>query len=231
MAISTLGFHINKEGIMGNTITGNSTERTIRRKKHTALADFGIRLVKEKPLGTIGAVIAILLLLTGIFANFLAPYGMNELHMANALEGPNSTFLLGTDNLGRDILSRIIFGARISVIVGLTATLISTFISTLIGILSAYIGGLFDLILQRFVDAVMSLPGLALLMVIISIIGPGMWQVIICLGITGGIGGSRMIRGIVIGIKGNIYLQAAVAIGCPAPKLLLNIYYPILCPI
>ena len=209
-----------------------SMKKTSETKKHSKFGELVIRMIKEKPLGTFGAVITVLLLLTGIFANYLAPYGINDYHVQSALQGPSVKFLLGTDNLGRDLLSRIIFGARISVIVGLSATLIATIISTILGILSAYIGGTFDLILQRFVDAVMCLPGVVLLIVIISIIGPGIWQVIICLGISGGIGASRMIRSLVIGMKANMYLQAAIAVGNSTPKIITKHILPnIMAPI
>ncbi len=95
-----------------------SAGRIAGRKRHSAPVGFVIRLVKEKPLGTVGGVIALLLLFTGIFANFLAPYGMNETYMEGRLLAPSAQYWLGTDNLGRDILSRVIFGARISVIIG-----------------------------------------------------------------------------------------------------------------
>jgi peptide/nickel transport system permease protein len=186
---------------------------------------------KEKPLGTIGAAITLILLLVGIFAPLLAPYGMNDM-FPEALHAPSAKFILGTDNLGRDIFSRIIFGARVSVIVGLVSTLISTIVSTILGILSAYLGGTFDLIMQRFVDAVLCIPSVILLIVIISVIGPGMWQVIICLGVSNGIAGTRMIRSLVIGIKENMYVQSAVALGSPTRKILLQHIMPnIMAPI
>ena len=197
-------------------------------KRHSRLVGVLIRLVKEKPLGTVGAVITLLLLLTGIFADFLAPYGMNQIHRADFLSPPSARFWLGTDNLGRDVLSRVIFGARVSVIVGLAATALAT----VIGLLSGYIGGKFDLIGQRFVDTVMSLPALILLMAVISIIGPGMWPVTFMLGVVWGIGGSRTIRGAVIGIKENVYVQAAVAIGCSTTRILTRHILPnIMAPI
>jgi peptide/nickel transport system permease protein len=205
---------------------------SVAKNKTSAFVDFLTRLVKEKPLGLIGAVITLLLLLTGLFADFLAPYGMNEL--TGALRAaPSSRFLLGTDNLGRDLLSRIIYGARISVIVGLAGSLLVVFIGTVIGIVSGYVGGKFDLIVQRFVDAWMCFPGLILLMVLISIIGPGVWQVIIVLGISWGIVTSRLIRGATLSIKANSYVQAAVATGCSntrifARHILPNIVAPIL---
>ena len=207
-------------------------EKTTEIKKRSKLLELVIRLWKEKPLGTVGAILTMLLLLVAIFAPLIAPYGMNDVHQLNALESPNTRFLLGTDNLGRDLLSRIIFGARISVIVGLMSTLISTVISTFLGILSAYIGGTFDLILQRFIDAELSIPNLLLLMVIISMIGPGLWQVILCLGISNGIGNTRMVRSLVIGLKENMYINSAVALGASTREVIFQHILPnIMAPI
>jgi len=196
------------------------------RKRHSWLVGFFVRLVKEKPLGTVGLIITLLLLLTGIFADFVAPYGMNQIHREDLLTPPSARFWLGTDYLGRDMLSRVIFGARISVIVGLTASTIATFLSSFIGILSGYIGGKFDLIVQRFVDAVTCIPSLIFLMVLVSMLGPGIWQVIIVLGLRFGISGSRMIRGAVIGIRENVYVQAAEAIGCSTTRILIRHILP-----
>ena len=202
------------------------------KKRRSFLVDFWIRLVKEKPLGTVGLVITLGLFFTGIFANFIAPYGMNEIHELDTLAPPSAKFWLGTDNLGRDMLSRLIFGARISVIIGLTGATIAAFIATFIGMLSGYIGGKFDLIMQRFIDAWMCLPWLILLMVIMSIIGAGMWGLIIALGVSWGISGSRVIRGVTIGVKENMYVLAAVAIGCPTRRILTRHILPnIMAPI
>jgi len=209
-----------------------SSERVAERKSHSLLVDSLIRLVKEKPLGMAGAVITLLLLLTGIFADFLAPYGFNESGAAPYLAPPSAEFWLGADNLGRDILSRIIFGARISVIVGLAGTTISVVTGTIIGIVSGYIGGKFDLIVQRFVDAWMCLPGLVILMVIMSITGTGLWQVIIVLGLRYGIVGSRIVRAATMSVKENVYVEAAVAIGCPTSRILTRHILPnIMAPI
>jgi peptide/nickel transport system permease protein len=210
----------------GQKLDMNSSGQAAKTKKRSFVVASVIRLVKEKPLGTVGAVITLLLLLVGIFADFISPYGMNQIHTGNLLTAPNEAFLLGTDNLGRDILSRIIHGARISVIVGLTASAIATILSTLIGILCGYIGGTFDLIVQRFVDAMMAMPGLVLLIVIISMIGPGLWQVIFVLGIRWGITGSRIIRSVVISIRENVYVEAANAIGCSTSQMLIRHILP-----
>jgi len=204
----------------------SSSGRVAETKKHSALVGFLIRLVKEKPLGTVGGVITLLLLLTGIFADFLAPYGESETHMIDMLAAPSAKYWLGADNLGRDILSCVIFGARISVIIGLAASTIATILSLIIGMLSGYIGGKLDLIVQRFVDTIMCIPQLILMMVLMSIIGPGMLQLILGLGVMWGIVGSRIIRSAVIGIKENVYVEAARAIGCPTTRILTRHILP-----
>ena len=207
-------------------MTDSSSGRVTERKRRSFLVNFLIRLVKEKPLGTFGLVITLLLLFTGIFADFIAPYGMNETHTGNMLEPPSAQFWLGTDNVGRDMLTRVIFGARISVIVGLSASLLATIGSTIIGILCGYIGGKFDMIVQRIVDMWMSLPGLLVLIIIISGIGPGMWSVILVLALTWSLIGSRIVRSAVIGIKENVYMAAAEAIGCSTTRIITRHVLP-----
>ncbi len=211
---------------MAKSTTDTSSEMVAEPKRHSFWVGFWIRLVKEKPLGMVGGIITLLLLLTGIFADFLAPYGMNETNVANRVLAPSAQYWLGTDNLGRDILSRVIFGARISVIIGLGASALATIISLVIGVVSGYIGGKLDLIVQRFVDAVMCLPSLILLIILITIIGPGIWQVIVVMGITTGIIGSRIVRGAVIGIRENVYVAAAEAIGCSTTRILIRHIMP-----
>jgi len=205
----------------------------VEQRKRNRLVDIMTRLFREKPLGTIGGVIVLLLFFTGIFADVLAPYGFKEIHLVYRLSPPGTAgFLLGTDELGRDMLSRVIYGARISMIIGLVATSISVIESTIIGVVCGYLGGKFDLIVQRFVDAWMCFPWLIIMITIMSLLGTGMYQLIFVLGISGGIGGSRVIRSAVIGIKGNIYVQAAIAIGCSTPRMLMHHIMPnIMAPI
>jgi len=211
---------------MGNSMTDSSSGRVAETKRHSFLVSSMIRLVKEKPLGTAGGIVTLLFLLTGIFANFIAPYGMNEDHIVDMLSAPSAQYWLGTDNLGRDILSRVIFGARISVIVGLSASTMATIISVLIGIVSGYVGGKFDLITQRLVDTLMCIPGLIFLLVLVSVTGPGIWQIIVALGAVYGVIGSRIIRSAVIGIKENVYVAAAEAIGCSNTRILTRHILP-----
>ena len=167
-----------------------------------------------------------ILILVAIFADVLAPYGYSERHLPDRLTGPSAQYLLGTDHLGRDLLSRLIVGARISLTVGLAATALNVVVAVLVGGASGFIGGKLDLGVQRFVDAWMAFPGLLLLLTIMSIAGQGLLQIIVVLGIAGGIGGSRVVRGAVIGIKENDYFLAARAIGSPGAATLVRHVLP-----
>ena len=200
-------------------------------KRRGMFADLCIRLVKEKPLGLIGAIIVLGLFLVGIFANFLAPYGYNETNLSERLAPPSATHLLGTDNMGRDMLSRIIYGARISMIVGLAGAGLSAVVGFLVGGVSGYFGGKFDLIFQRFVDAIMCFPSLILYLAIMAIIGQGLVPVILVLGITTGFMASRTIRSAVIGVKENLYIQAAEATGTKTSSILLRHILPNIMPV
>ena len=210
--------------------TGVSSS-VIAPKRRTGLADFFIRLWREKPLGTISGIIILLLIFVGIFADVLAPYPYDEPHIRDMMKGPSAQYLLGTDQLGRDSLSRIIHGTRTSLLVGLATTALGVVISTLIGGTSGFLGGKLDLGVQRFVDAWMSFPGLLLLLTIMSIVGRGVPQIILVLGIAGGIGGSRVLRGAVIDIKENVYLEAAEAIGSSKWRAFIRHVVPNIMPV
>ena len=199
--------------------------------RRSPLADFFIRLVTEKPVGTASGIIILILILVAIFGGVLTPYPYDEAHIQDMMKGPSAQYLLGTDQLGRDLLSRIIYGARISLLVGLTVTTLSVVISTLIGGISGFIGGKLDLGVQRFVDAWLAFPGLLLLLTMMSIVGRGLPQIILVLGISGGIGGSRVIRGAVIGIKENVYFQAADAVGSSRLRTFMRHVVPNVLPI
>ena len=195
-------------------------------KRRAALADFFVRLWKEKRLGTVSGIIILILILVAIFADVLAPYPYNEVHLIDRLQGPSAQYPLGTDGLGRDLLSRLIHGARISLFVGLAATTINVLVAVLIGGTSGFLGGTLDLGVQRFVDAWIAFPGLLLLLTIMSIVGRGVPQIIVVLGIAGGIGASRVVRGAVIGVKEYDYFLAARAVGTPTSLILLRHVLP-----
>lgn len=206
-------------------------------RRHGLFAEVFIRLFREKPLGVIGLVIVVILFVVGIFANFIAPEkgiagspGYNVIHLADRLSPPSAEYPLGTDQLGRDILSRIIYGARLSMIVGVVATAIHTVISTTIGMACAYFGGKFDILVQRFVDAWICFPPLVILITLMAIIGPGLLQILLVLGISGGIGASRFTRSLVFAIKENQYVYASEAIGARSGRVMLRHLLPNIMP-
>ena len=190
------------------------------RRRRSPVLQFIVRLFREKPLGAAGAVIFVLFLFCGVFADVLAPYGLNQISPLKRLRPPSLEFPFGTDNLGRDMLSRCLYGAQLSVIIGFCAAGIATVISVVLGIVSGYLGGKFDLVLQRFVDAWMSFPDLIILIVVVSVVGPGMPQIIVTLGLLLGIAGSRIIRGAVVSVRENMYVHAAQSTGASTFRIL-----------
>ncbi len=184
------------------------------------------RLFREQPLGACGAIVILLLVVVSVFAGVFAPYEPDAMHLVDRLQGPSVTYLLGTDHLGRDSLSRLIHGARVSLTVGLAATTVNVVVAVLIGGTSGFFGGRVDLATQRFVDAWMAFPGLLLLLTVMSLVGRGMPQIILVLGIAGGVSGSRIARGAVIGIKENDYFRAAQAVGTSTPRTVLRHVLP-----
>ncbi len=191
-----------------------------------AFLTFLSRLFREKKLGAFGLIIVIIFFLVGIFADFLAPYGLQEFDMKNRLKGPVSGHILGTDHFGRDILSRIIYGAQVSMVVGVAACGMLVIISTGFGLVSGYFGGKLDMIIQRVVDAWLSFPGMFILLTVMSLLGPGVTQTIIVLGAFWGIANIRTVRGVVLSAKENAYVEAARAVGCPIWRILLQHILP-----
>jgi peptide/nickel transport system permease protein len=197
-------------------ITAEQAKAIPIRKRRNFFIDLIVRLFKTKPLGAAGFVVVMILFFVGIFANFLAPYGWNEIMLQYRLSPPIPGVLwLGADNVGRDLLSRIIYGARISMTVALGAQAINLVVKLILAVPSGYFGGKYDLVLQRFIDAWLCFPGLALYLTVMAVLGPGMWQVIVVLGVSGGIGATRVIRAAVMRIKEEQYFEAARAIGVP----------------
>ena len=171
------------------------------------------------------------LIFVAIFSGTLAPYPYIEVHPMDRLQGPSSTYFLGTDHLGRDMFSRLIFGARVSLGIGLSATAVNVVVALFVGGASGFLGGKFDLVMQRFVDAWIAFPGLLILLTVVSIVGRGVPQIILVLGIAGGIGGSRIVRSAVISIKENDYFLAAHAVGSPTHETLMRHVLPNIMPV
>ena len=185
----------------------------IPRRTRPWYADVWIQMLRKKPLGTIGGVIVVVMLAAAVLADVVTPYGFAQTSLSERFIVVNGAHWLGTDQLGRDLLTRLIYGARISLYVGFGAVLIGCVLATAIGVLSAYFGGRFDLWLQRGVDAWMAFPPLLLLMSIMSLLGPTVWNITAVLGVAFGIQNSRIVRGVALSIKEYTYVESAKALG------------------
>ena len=186
----------------------------------------GSALALTKPLGTLGGTLTLLLVLTALFAPALAPYDPLQIQAADRLQPPSPRYPLGTDDFGRDILSRVIYGARISMLIGSGAVAISVLLATIIGVTSGYYGGRLDAILQRGVDALMAFPWLVVLLTIMAVLGQGLENVILALGVGGTAGNARLVRSAVLAIKESQYVEAARALGCRDSQIILRYILP-----
>jgi ABC-type dipeptide/oligopeptide/nickel transport system permease subunit len=190
-------------------------------------------VIKRKPIGAAPAVLIIVLVLTAIFADVLAPYDPLAAQPEIRLAPPSRAHLFGTDDIGRDVLSRIIHGARISLWVGLLAVGIGTLAGMVIGLVSGYCEGRVDLVLQRVMDAVQAIPGLILALAIVSVLTPSTTNAMLAIAVVIIPGNSRIVRGAVLSAKQNRYVEAAQALGCRhlqiiASHILPNVTAPIL---
>ncbi|MBI4300047.1 MAG: ABC transporter permease [Chloroflexi bacterium] len=171
------------------------------------------RLARRKLLGTISAFIILLLAVLAVFGPYIAPYGAYEKNMLDRLQGPSTTHFFGTDEVGRDVFSRVIAGARISLRIGFLAVALGTVIGSTIGLISGYFEGRLDMVLQRIADGLMAFPGLVFLIAIVAFLGQGMDKAIIGISILLWPGANRIVRGTVLSVKRNTFVEAARSIG------------------
>jgi peptide/nickel transport system permease protein len=179
-----------------------------------------LTFAQRKPLGAAGGVVLIVLILIAILAPVVSPHDPYEIHQDTVLGAPQRVFPLGTDELGRDVLSRIFFGARISMYVGVSSVLIGVTLGFILGTVSGYVGGKFDLLFQRLIDALLSFPTIILALAIIAVLGAGINNVILALVIVLVPSTSRTIRSQVLSIKEMDYVLAATAVGCSSTRII-----------
>jgi len=171
------------------------------------------RFCRHKPLGAVGALIVLMLLLAAGFAEYVAPYDFDAQIAGARLVPPGARFWFGTDNVSRDIFSRIVFGARVSVTVGFSTVLLAALLATTIGITSGYFRGRYDIVVQRIVDAWQSFPYLIIILSLLAVLGPGMLNTILSLSILTAAVNSRVIRSATLAVVENPYIEAARAMG------------------
>jgi peptide/nickel transport system permease protein len=189
-----------------------------------------VRLLTGQPLGVIGGAIVLVMLGAAVLADWIAPYGFAQSSLRERFIPVSSAHWLGTDELGRDLLTRLIYGARISLYVGFGAIAIGSVLATAIGVVSGYLGGRFDLLVQRAVDAWMAFPPLLLLLSIMSLLGPSVWNITVVLGIAFGIQNSRVVRGVALLVKEHSFVESARALGAGHLRTTLTHILPNVAP-
>lgn len=189
------------------------------------------RFARAKPLPAACGVIIILLFFMAVFAAQIAPESYDTFAPRERLEGASWGHWMGTDDQGRDIFSRIVYGARVSIFVGFGTILLSQTIATIIGVSSGYFGGWVDTLGQRLVDIGQAFPGLVFIISLISIFGPGQTQIIMSLGIVLAFGSSRVVRGAAISVRQNAFVEAARATGAGHTRILIRHILPNVMPV
>jgi peptide/nickel transport system permease protein len=183
-------------------------------------------LLRRKPLGAMAGALLIVMIGLGVLADHVAPYGYDDADIFSRLRPASASHWLGTDNLGRDLLSRLIYGARVSMAVGFGGVALGLLGGSLVGLVSGYFVGRLDLILQRFVDAFMCFPLLLVALTIMALLGPGLLNVILALGLVLAVRDSRVIRGAVLAVKEDLFVEAARALGASHEAIILRHVLP-----
>jgi len=171
------------------------------------------RRFKKSRLTLAGGIVVFLMFIVALFAPFISPYKHDDIDRKHILEAPSLNHPLGTDDLGRDVLSRVLWGARISLSVGFVAVGIAVIIGLILGAVSGYYGGWVDSVLMRFIDIMLSIPTFFLILAVIAFIEPSIWNIMIVIGLTSWMGVARLVRAEVLSLKEREFVLAAKALG------------------
>ena len=184
-----------------------------------------IRRFKQHHLATVSLVILAVLVVAALLAPIIAPYNPDEI-VGGFSKAPTEDHCLGTDQIGRDELSRLLYATRISLLVGVLAMAISTVIGVILGLIAGYFGGAADMIIMRFTDMVMSFPYILLVLVAASIFKPGLWSIILILGFVDWPGIARLVRGNVLSLRESNFIKSDLVAGMPLPYILFSEILP-----
>lgn len=193
-----------------------------------------LRQYLRKPMGVVGAVMLLLVIFVALFAPWLAPYDPEErveVTPDEILAPPDGQHLLGRDDAGKDVLSQLIYGARVSLVVGFTASLMSMFIGTTVGLVAGYYGGRIGNGLMRVVDFLMVIPDLPLMLVIIAVMGRGLWNIILVIGLLGWTYTARLVRSQVLSVKERQFVLRARSLGASSGRIILRHVFPQVLPL
>ncbi len=177
---------------------------------------------KRNKLAVAGGFIVLLLFAVAVFAPLISPYNPSDIDRKHILEPPSIQHLLGTDDLGRDVLSRMLHGSQISLAVGFIAVGIATVIGMILGALSGYYGGWTDRIIMRFIDIMLSIPTFFLILAVIAFIGPSIWNIMTVIGLTSWMGIARLVRAEFLSLKEREFVLAARALGASNMRIIFN---------
>lgn len=196
-----------------------------KRGRFRGLKDIWTRM-KRNRLAMVGLTIIILLVITAIFADYIAPYSYSEQNLANQFQPPSAEHLFGTDELGRDIFSRVVYGSRVSLRVGFISVSISMIIGVAIGAVTGYYGGRVDNIFMRIIDVIQALPDILLAIAIMAALGPGLTNLMIAVGIAAIPGYARLVRSSVLSLRDQEFVEAAKANGSSDFRILTKHILP-----
>jgi peptide/nickel transport system permease protein len=205
------------------------TQPVLRPERTSSAADVLLtlgRFVRRKPLGALGGIIVVAMLVMAVFAERIAPYGYDDTIRGARMKPPSAAHWLGTDNLSRDMWSRIVYGARVSITVGFATIGLAVLLATAIGVSSGYFGGAYDLVVQRVVDAWLSFPYLVIVISVMAVLGPGLLNVVLSLAVIIAAVNSRVVRGATIAVAQSTYVEAARAVGCGHARIIVRHVLP-----
>ena len=185
-----------------------------------------LRNVRKNRLATAGLIFLVPMFVCAIFAPWVAPYNPFEPNLRNVLAGPSLSHPFGTDTLGRDVLSRVIYGSRISLLVGFVSVGIATLIGLILGSISGYYGGIVDEVIMRFVDLMMCFPTFFLILAVIAFLEPSIWNIMAVIGLTSWMGISRLVRAEFLSIKSKEFVLAAKSQGLSSMKIIFSHVLP-----
>ncbi|MGM9967567.1 MULTISPECIES: ABC transporter permease [unclassified Rummeliibacillus] len=210
----------------------NSDQHLIDSKTNGSSWKIWLKRLWKSKTGTVGLLVIFIVILTAILAPVLAPFNPNEIDPEKMLvppfwsEGGSIEHLLGTDNLGRDILSRILYGSRVSLLVGISSVVLAGILGVFIGLISGYYGGFLDTILMRIVDAFLAIPNILFALVFLAVFGPSVVTLIFVLGITNWVSYARIVRGETLSVKEREFVKAARAIGVKNMMIIMRHILP-----
>jgi peptide/nickel transport system permease protein len=198
--------------------------RTITLTLSSALSS--LRQFAGNRLAVVGGALVALVFIVALFAPFLSPHDPSAIDIKNILIGPTFSHPLGTDELGRDVLSRMIWGSRVSLKVGFAAVGIATFIGILLGSLAGYYGGVYDMVIMRSVDVMLTIPTIFLILAVVVILEPSIWNIMVVIGLTSWMEPARLIRAEFMSIKEREFVVAARAVGAPDSRIIFRHILP-----